>query len=173
MRVVTGCQVNDAIERALRDGADAYEDRGILLVPHFEATCRLATAADVLEQSLYTIFRGLPDRLAPGATLLISTRDRAGGDIELVWEAREEPLPPEVRANPGKLLRHGPYGDLLELALQGLEAFCRVRAAVREDMESEVRSPATYLALAPGVRRRYSFLIPSLRREPEWTPRLD
>lgn len=166
-----GCQVNDAIERALRDGAAAYEERGVLVIPHLEATCRLATDAAVLEGSLYTIFRGLPDRLSRGATLFVSTRDRAGGDIELVWEAREAALPDPRASDLRGTLKHGPYGDLLELALEGLERFCRVRGAVRADTDGQEEARSTHLALAPGIRRRYFFLVPSLQREPEWTPR--
>lgn len=160
------CQVNQAVRDALRDAEDAYASRGILVVPSFEATTRLATHDDLLYQAVYTIFRGLPARLPPGASLLVSTADRAGGDVELAWEAREDPAqaPAPPDPDPRVLLRHGPYGDLLEVALLGLDALCRVRAAAKEEPDAERRPSATALDLSPRVRRRFSFLVPSLER---------
>lgn len=165
------CLVNQAIRDALRDGAQAYEERGILVLPHLDATIRLATEEPSLYQATYTIFRGLPDRLAPGATLFVRTRDRAGGDIELSWEAREVP-PDGGESDPTarEALRHGPYGDLLELALKGLEAFCRVRSGIEQDAEEPVVQSVTFLRLSPHIRRRYLFLIPSLDRDLGWSP---
>lgn len=162
------CQVNAAIEHALRDAAPAIEEQGIIVVKSLEATAVLATEDPVLHQALYTIFRGLPDRLAPGATLLVSTRDRAGGDIELIWEARE--LASSAGDGTKIPLAHGPYGDLLELALEGLDAICRVRAGHQEEPERPPVS-SNVLQRAPHVRRRYFFLIPSLVRTPEWAPK--
>lgn len=160
--------MNAAIEHALRDAAPVIEGRGIIVVKNLEATIALATEDPVLHQALYTIFRGLPDRLAPGATLLVSTRDRAGGDIELIWEAREVA---NTAADDARIpLAGGPYGDLLELALEGLDAICRVRSEHHEDPERPPGS-SNVLQRAPHVRRRYSFLVPSLIRTPEWAPR--
>jgi hypothetical protein len=158
------CQVNAAIEAALRASADAYEARGILVIRHLEATLRLQTEEPVLMQALTTIFRGLPERLAPAATLLIRTRDRAGGDIELVWEAREAPYQQAPGATRQEPLARGPYGDLLELAVAGLQEFCRVRTGYREQEDPAMDAGSTFLTLAPHVRRRYLFLIPSLDR---------
>lgn len=154
------CRVNEVIERALRDGEPAYRARGILVDAKLECTIALATVEPMLEQALYSIFRGLPERLARGATLRIWTRDRAGGDIELAWEAHEETAAPDADAHP---LTRGPYGDLLELALDGLSAFCRARAGHVETDEGTLQD-------APAVHRRYFVLIPSLRREPGWSP---
>lgn len=162
-----GCQVNAAIERALREGAPAYEKRGILVSRHLDATHRLATVDPALDQALYTLFRGLPARLAPGATLLVSTADRAGGDVELGWEAREVDVGAPADGTP---LVAGPYGDLLELALAGLDAICRVRSAYREEPMTDTLGSSAFLKLAPNVRRRYVFLVPSLVREGNGVP---
>lgn len=153
-------QVNGAIQRALRDGASAYAERGIMVVEHLEATARLDTVEPVLDEAIYTIFRGLPYRLSPGATLVVSTHDRAGGDIELFWEARELVDAAVV----GEPLRKGPHADLLELALDGLARFCRARG-VHEDQQPIRAGTSNFLQLAPHVRRRYLFLIPTLSRE--------
>lgn len=159
-----GSLVDRAIRDALRDGLDAYEQQGVLVLPHLESRTPLSTDEPTLYQAIYTIFRGLPERLAPGATLFIRTRDRAGGDIELVWEAREVPHAREPSPTPAVALGHGPYGDLLELAIIGLESLCRARGGVVEEPEDEVGESVTFLRLAPRVRRRYFFLIPALRR---------
>lgn len=149
--------VNVAVTDALRDAAAAYEARGVLVVDHLDATAALATEDAVLYQSVYTLFRGLPARLTPGAALYVSTADRTGGDIELVWESRED-VPPSLDAGTARtVLAAGPYGDLFDLALHGLETLCRARA-VHEETESG----------EPGrlrLRRRFMFLLPSLRRE--------
>ena len=165
------CQVNQAVRDALRDAQDAYAARGILVVPSLDATVTLATHDRLLYQAIYTIFRGLPARLAPGASLFVSTADRAGGDVELTWEAREDPghAPAVPDPDPRILLRHGPYGDLLEVAMLGLGSFCRVRAAAMERPEPARPLSATALDLSPKVRRRFSFLIPSLARG-DWSP---
>ena len=161
------CQVNAAIERALDDAAAAIEARGIIVVKSLDATHELATEDLALHQALYTIFRGLPDRLVPGATLLVGTHDRAGGDIELIWEARELATPPREDDRPP--LANGPYGDLLELALAGLEEICRVRGGHHEDETTDAVG-SNVLRRAPHVRRRYTFIIPSLSRAPAWAP---
>lgn len=160
---MTSCQVNAAIERALADGAADYAEQGIIVTRSLDATIALATDEPVLEQALYTIFRGLPARLVRGATLLVSTRDRAGGDIELVWEARELDVPPPAGAGDRSPLARGQHGDLLELAVRGLESICRARGG-HEDRTTRAASSSNFLKLAPHVRRRYLFLIPSLRR---------
>lgn len=166
-----GCLVNRAVLDALRDGATAYEGQGVLVLPHLDATYRLATNEPSLYQAIYTIFRGLADRLAPGATLFIRTRDRAGGDIELSWEAREvHDTEGEADSTAREALRRGPYGDLLELALVGLESFCRVRSGMQEEADAPMADSVTFLQLAPHIRRRYLFLIPSLERDPAWAP---
>jgi hypothetical protein len=160
------CLVNQAVSAALRDAGEAYAARGVLVVPSLEARARLATHDRLLYSSIYTIFRGLPARLAPGTTLYVSTTDRAGGDVELAWEAREDPsaAPVTPEPDPRVLLGAGPYGDLLEVAMHGLDAFCRVRAAASERADAPRGLSATALDLSPKVRRRFSFLIPSLER---------
>lgn len=170
MRADDRCQVSAAIELALDDAARAFDERGIILVKSLEAKTVLATEGPALHQALYTIFRGLPDRLAPGATLLVSTRDRAGGDVELIWEARE--LASTADESTKTALTSGPHGDLLELALEGLDAICGVRSGHQEEPE---RLPLTsnVLQRAPHVRRRYLFLIPSLVRAPDWAPKAE
>lgn len=155
--------MNRAVRDALRDGHAAYEARGVLVLPHLEATLRLRTQEPALYQAVYTLFRGIPDRLAPGAALFVRTRDR-GGDVELSWEAREVP-PGEAEGappTPAQALRQGPYGDLLELALAGLEAACRARTRLREEADAPGQETTSFLRLAPHIRRRYQFLIPSL-----------
>lgn len=163
MSPAPACLVNAAIEQALRDGAPAYEERGILLLPHLEAKAALRTEEPALRQALYTIFRGLADRLAPGATLWLRTRDLAEGEVELVWEAREAPFAPGA-SSARTALSHGPYGDLLELAIAGLETFCSVSTHLAEEREETSGAATTsFLQLAPQLRRRYRFVFPSLR----------
>ena len=158
--------VNDAVQRALADAAAVVEARGILVGPRLEATVALENEPPALHQAVYTLFRGLPERLPPGATLYVTTRDRAGGDVELTWEAREAPLPGD--AAPREALRQGPYGDLLELALLGLESICRARAGLLERPAQRGGSGSSALAPEVGtmVRRRFAFLIPGRSRDP-------
>lgn len=165
----TRCIANVAIQEALRDGADAYEAAGILVVPHLDARSTSAGDPQVIYQSVYTIFRALPARLPPAAVLYVATRDRAGGDVELTWEAREEGgHEGDETASPEAVLRTGPYGDLLELALLGLEAICRARSglAQRADVEGAAAASPIAAATAGRIRRRYLFLLPSAPRDP-------
>lgn len=165
------CVVNQAVRDALRDSEAAYAERGILVVPSLEAGPGLRNHDRVLYHAVYTIFRGLPYRIAPGSTLFISTVDKTGGDVELTWEAREEPggqAHPAGAPGPGEALSSGPYGDLLEIAILGLDALCRARGALMERQEAARGPVVTGLDLSPKVRRRFSFLIPSLQRGPDW-----
>lgn len=164
------CVVNQAIQDALRDAEAAYAERGILVVSSLEAGEGLRSHDRVLYQAVYTIFRGLPHRVAPGSSLFITTADKAGGDVELTWEAREEPGSPAATAppEPAATLSSGPYGDLLEIAILGLDALCRARGAVLERPEAARGPSLSVLDLSPKVRRRFSFLIPSLHRGPRW-----
>ncbi|HWH08616.1 MAG TPA: hypothetical protein VNX21_05405 [Candidatus Thermoplasmatota archaeon] len=161
-----GETVNRAIREALRDARDVIEERGILVVARLEARVPLDNEPPALHQAIYTIFRGLPERLPRGATLYVSTRDRAGGDVELTWEAREEPGPADP--SPREALRHGPYGDLLDLALLGLESICRARAGLAQSAEPPPSPSSSVLArdVLGKVRRRYAFLIPTRTRDP-------
>lgn len=171
MERAEACVVNRAIRDALRDAEEDYAQRGILVVPALTAEGRLRTHEDVLYQSVYTIFRGLPARLPAGAVLYVATEDRAGGDVELTWEAREEPgapTAPRAREELAARLREGPYGDLFEVALLGLDALCRSRGVLMERAEEQTRPTTSILDLTPKVRRRYAFLIPSLDRAPSW-----
>lgn len=159
--MVLGSRVDQVIERALAEAAEAYGSRGIRVERELSPVALLATDEPVLEGALSTIFRALPHRLTPGARLRIWAHERAGGDIELAWEAEETVNAPLGDAHP---LARGPGGDLLELAVEGLARFCRARAG-----HVEVEGPP--LTGAPDVHRRYFFLIPSLRRDPSWRPR--
>lgn len=152
-----------AIQDALADARERYDEKGILLVTHLHATNPLDVDEATLTQAVYTLFRGLHVRLPPGAALYVWTRDRAGGDVELVWESREDPG--VVRAelpDPAERLREGPYGDLYELALLGLDAICRVRTAVTERQEDVPPPSASSIAeKAMGkTKRRFTFLLP-------------
>ncbi|HET6404422.1 MAG TPA: hypothetical protein VFH78_07235 [Candidatus Thermoplasmatota archaeon] len=153
------CQVDEAIRRALRDGEADYAARGVRVELDLRCRTQLRTEEPVLDRALYTIFRGLPARLAPGATVRISTRDMAGGDVEIAWEAVESAEPPPAEA----FTRGHAYGDLLELAIAGMETICRARSGRMEVEDATLR-------LAPDVRRRYVFLVPSLDRSPSWSP---
>lgn len=158
--------VNAAIKQALEHAAPVLEARGILVVARLDATVELENEPPALHEAIYTIFRGLPDRLPRGATLYVTTRDRAGGDVELTWEAREDAPAAEA---PREALRQGPHGDLLDLALLGLESICRARAGLLERPDPPAAG-ASSSALAPDdagkVRRRYAFLIPGRSRDP-------
>lgn len=140
----------------MRDAADVLRARRIALVVRLAATAPLENEPPALYQAVYTLVRGLPERLPPGSTLRLGTRDRAGGDVELSWDATE---PPDlVDPSPQEALRRGPYGDLLDLALLGLESICRARAGLLES------PPAA--GAAPDVQRRYTVLIPTRDRDP-------
>lgn len=163
--------VNRAIADALRDGAADYEARGILVVSHLEATGSVSVAdPDVVYQAVYTVFRGIPARLSAGAALYVATRDLAGGDVELVWEAREEPpagLAGEPEADPVAVLNRGPYGDLFDLALFGLEKIGRARSGLRERHEAPAPQSASAFGPETGgkIRRRFLVLLPGSTRD--------
>lgn len=157
--------VDRAVERALDDGAADYEARGVLVVPQLDAGDARVAHPEVVDQVVYTLLRGLPARLPPGAVLHLSTRERPAG-VEFLWEAREEPRDGEEDAPPPRdLLRIGPYGDLFEVALLGLEAICAAEARVVARREAAAMRAASLLSSVAGgmIRRRFVFLIP---REP-------
>lgn len=153
--------MNRAIEAGLAASSHVCEQRGILVVKDLAATY-LSADDDVLEEALSVIFRALPARLLAGSVLYVTTRDRAGGDVELSWEARDEPAA-EPRAD--ALLREGPYGDLLGLAILGLAEICRTRHALAERPEPPPSGSSSVMAEEAfgKVRRRYLFLIPGRR----------
>lgn len=148
--------VNRAVRDGLRDARDALAARRIAVEARLEAVVPLESEPPALYQAIYTLARGLPERLPPGSTLRVATRDRAGGDVELSFEVSEGAQPADP--SPRDALRAGPYGDLFELALLGLEAICRARAGILEAPEP---LPAT-----DTVRRRYAFLVPTRSRDP-------
>lgn len=168
------CLVNRAVADALRDAQATYAARGIRVVASLLATVELQTADRALYEAVYTVFRGLPLRLVRGSELHVWTQDRAGGDVELAWEAREPTGGPPLDASVAPtdearlLLREGPYGDLLEVALLGLDALCRARSVAREGGHGP--APEAARLDTSEVRRRFTFLIPSLGREPGWSP---
>ena len=148
--------MNRAVREALRDAAPVIKTRGIVVATDLAATSPLENEPPALHQAIYTLLRGLPERLPRGSTLRVSTRDRAGGDVELAWEATEAPRLEDP--SPRDALRHGPYGDLLDLALLGLESVCRARAGLLESPPGPPR--------ASDVQRRYTVLIPTRSRDP-------
>lgn len=155
--------VQEAIERALADARQDYDAAGVIVVTSFEATHAIDASEPALREAIYTIFRGLPARIAPGASLFIGTVDRAGGDVELVWEARErvgvgDPGARGVR----ETLRAGPYGDLYELAMLGLESICRARAGYIERESPSGKGNVTSVVattMRDQVIRRFSFVF--------------
>lgn len=160
MAQAPACPVNEAVVEALRDAADVLDERGILVIPHLEAT-RPLPHGRVLHQAVYTIFRGLPERMPRGATLYVSTRDAPGPGVELAWESREDAALAPVEAPSARdVLGRGPHGDLLELAILGLETLCGVHARHAGSRESLARG-LSGLDLAPRVQRRYVFVIPA------------
>lgn len=160
---LTGCRINRIIERALHDASDVLEDKGVLIVAHLEATTPFDDAPAALEQALYTVVRALAERISVGTTLHILTQDRAGGDIELSWEAREPETGVSDDVPLRKVVRPGPYGDLLELAIVGLEAVSRMRGAHRAQHLPATTS-SSVLDLRAAVRRKYLFLLPAPSR---------
>lgn len=154
----------------LSETAKRPTKRGILVASMLKPASGLRTSDEVVYQAVYTIFRGLPARLVDGATLRVSTHARAGGDVELVWEAAET-APPASRASgstPAEVLAEGPFGDLFEVALVALEDVCRARGGLSERVEEAPASSA--ILREPVVHRRYMFLIPSLDRAPYSPP---
>lgn len=154
--------VNRAIRDALRDGAEAREARGILVVPHLESTETRVGDDPALYQAIYTIFRGLPERLSRGATLYVSTSDDIEGTM-LTWDATEGKTDDSQDATVKDVMRAGPYGDLLELAVVGLEALCRARSEQWGAPAASNSPGLTGLELEPRLRRRVVFLIPPAR----------
>lgn len=152
--------VDRAISDALRDGASTCEARGILVVPHLNATRRDGDDHDPpLYQAIYTIFRGLPERLPPGATLYVGTSDDVGGTT-LTWDATEQGAPSAPGVGLQEVMRSGVHGDLLELAVVGLEALCRARGTQWGAPTSLGQTGLTGLDLGPRLRRRVVMLIP-------------
>lgn len=156
-----GCVVDRTILDALRDGQPDLEERGILVVPNLRATYDLGGADPPLLKAIYTLYRAIPRRLAEGSTLHVWSVDRAGGDIEVGWEARE-PLGGEPDATPRDALTSGPLGDLLNLAIAGLEQICRARLAQRSEPERDASAGLSALQLVPRVKRRFTILLPSI-----------
>lgn len=152
-----GSVVDVAIHDALRDAAETLEARRIRVEASLASTVDLRDAHGVLRSSLYTIFRGVPWRLAPGGVLAVRTVDKAGGDIELSWGGVEvQETGPARGETPRGVFARGPNPDLFEVALVGLERFCRTRGGVIEKQET---------ASGEGlVRRQFLFLLPSLER---------
>ncbi|HEX2022749.1 MAG TPA: hypothetical protein VHH36_08540 [Candidatus Thermoplasmatota archaeon] len=152
-----------AIREALRDGSAAYAERDVAPLLSLEATADEGWDDPVLHQAIYTVFRGLPFRLAAGSSLHVATLDRAGGDVELTWEAREVGLPSPSVSRPSEPLAQGPLGDLFDLALLGLEEICRARSGV---VERTPQDPvlAARARVAGAVPRRFFFLIPGPER---------
>lgn len=142
-------QVDEVIRAALVRSSDAYEARGIRVHPDLGASVTLSTHGDVLEGAFATLFSALPGRLAPGSAVRITSRDRAGGDVELVVEG--EWLARGTRA----------HSDLVELALEGLQEICRARYG-RVEISGDADEAG---------HRRVLFLIPSLKRAAGWHPR--
>ena len=144
------------VREALRDAAPVIEARGIVVVLDLAAAVPLENEPPALHRAIYTLMRGLPERLPRGSTLRVSTRDRAGGDVELAWDAMEAPGAEDP--SPRDALRLGPYGDLFDLALLGLSSICRARAGLIESGPDPPR--------ASDVQRRYTVLIPTRSRDP-------
>lgn len=159
------CPVARAILAALRDSADEYEAHGILVVTDLAPTSGLRTNDEIVYRAVTTIFRALPRRLARGAVLRIATHPRAGGDVELIWEAREDiGMSRNVGSHdPLHVLATGPHGDLLNVAVTALEEICRARGGLVEQDHQEPPLSSGLLR-EPTLRRRYLFLIPSLER---------
>lgn len=149
------------LHRAIRDGirdAHAYHERGILVSQLLEATVDLMADESLLYQSVYTIFRALPARLLAGSILLVSTEDVEGG-VQLTWEGRE---PAEGTRAEGtdvrNLLRVGPHGDLMEIALVALERFCQARAGYVESTVERVPIASAFERPPHVIRRVVAFL---------------
>lgn len=162
------CPVARGVATALVDARPAYDAKGVHTTASLEPESGLRAADEIVYWSVYTIFRGLPARLAPGAALRVTSAPRAGGDVELVWDADESIVDGQpVEATPAVALAAGPYGDLFGVALYALESLCRARGGL---MERRVDPPeASSLRPEARIHRRYMFLIPSAEREP-FTP---
>lgn len=149
-----------AIRHALAD-SPAYRSRGILVSTALTAEADLNAEGDVLYNAVYTLFCALPWRVVPGTSVYITTFDVASG-IELAWECREEPQLAEGTLR--DVLRQGPHGDLVDIALDALEGFCGMRGGecVTERTpvvsspqfprsETLLRRVRAYLPAAPGA----------------------
>lgn len=147
--------MNAAVEAALRDSAPLCEARGLLLVAHLDASADVAHA-DAVRQAVYTAVRGLLERVAPGTTLRVASHDERGF-VSFVWEARE---PATAEAGPAEPVAGGPYGDLLEVALMGLERVCEAKLGHRT-LREDVPGGLSGLRRSPRVWRRCEFLIPA------------
>lgn len=156
-----GSAVNRAILRGLEEAQDALDARGILLVPRLQAVSDLGGEDPALLKALQVLFRALPLRLSMGATLVVWSEDKAGGDIEVGWEAREPADAAAREAGAQEALAAGPLGDLLAVAVAGLEEICRARLAQRALDEPTEPTGSTAFDLPAGIRRRFTILLPS------------
>ena len=153
--------MNRAILHGLREAEEELERRGVLVVPNLQARGDLGGDDPALLSALRVLFRALPLRLGEGATLLVWSEDKAGGDVEVGWEAREAPEGGPLDADAQEALAAGPLGDLLGLAVAGLEEICRARLAQRAQDEPAERRGSSAFAFEPTVRRRFTILLPS------------
>lgn len=147
--------LHQAIRDALRD-APGYQERGILVSQFLDATADLSADETLLYRAVYTIFRALPERLMRGSLMLVATEDVEGG-IQLTWEGREPadlPHAGDVR----DLLRAGPHGDLLEIAMVALERFCQARAGYVETTVERVQTASAFERPPHAIRRVVAFL---------------
>jgi hypothetical protein len=153
--------MSDVLHRAILDAlrdAPGYRQKGILVSPILEATAPLAAHETLLDQAVYTIFCTLPHRLVQGSILHVATYD-VGGGVQLLWEGREplreEPGPGTVAG----LLREGPHGDLLHVAMRALERFCHARSGF-VDVVVEQGPSASAFSRPPRVVRRVLAFLP-------------
>ena len=149
-----------AIRHALAD-SPAYGARGILVTTILEAKADLRVPTDVLYNAVYTLFCALPWRLVPGTSMLVTTLDVPGG-VELTWECREEPTTNEKGLRDA--LRHGPHGDLADIAYAALERFCGLRAG--ECLAQRTLVPASpRFPRGDAVLRRVRVFLPLSRED--------
>lgn len=149
--------IDRAIAKALRDASADLKDLDVEVEVDLASHEDIETPREALYEAVYAVFRALPPRLARGTVLRIRTRDRAGGDIEIVWEADETVATPPM-SRTADVLRGGPHGDIYALALIGLEAICRTRT-------EHIQVPARGRD-GPVYHRRFMLLVPSLERAP-------
>ena len=144
--------MNRAILDALRDGAEAFDARGLLTITLLEATGDVGPVEPALSSAAYTIVRALPLRAARGTLVHIATRDLGESEVELVWETWEDPSLVKPSG--------GPVADLLQVAFLALEDVCRASMGVLEQQEGAVEVTSSAFQRGARIRRRVRAVVP-------------
>ncbi|HVL49304.1 MAG TPA: hypothetical protein VM889_12155 [Candidatus Thermoplasmatota archaeon] len=152
---MTPAVVDDILRAALAAEASRYVEKGLTVVLDLEARGEVSNHDRAIRKALETIVRIVPARAVPGSAVCFTTRDRAGGDVELSFETLER-FGTGIEEDDAEAALKGPHEDLLRVVMFALEVACRGRTT----------ASVTPLDAAEGSRRVTArALIPSLCRD--------